>query len=122
MIDQLHQRSVDLITDHINALEIFQASVSENLYEESADDLVDIFKQFDKFMSQKTTNEDWLPDRLDFCHIDLMTNTEKITSCIDAAISQARKQLDHLQLEKEKKSNDIFNMLLKPQESNQLQV
>jgi hypothetical protein len=45
-------------------------------------------------MTQKTSNEDWLPDRLDFCQIDLMTNTDEINSCIDAAISLAKKQLD----------------------------
>ena len=48
MIDQLHQRSVGLITDNINDLEIFQRSVGEYLLEESAEDLVDLFKKFDK--------------------------------------------------------------------------
>jgi hypothetical protein len=69
-------------------------------------------------MTIKTTNEDWLPGRLDACRIDLMTSISMISFCIDAAISQARKQLDHLQLNKEEKVNDILKILLKPQESN----
>ena len=52
---------------------------------ESSDDLIEMFKEFDRIQTRKTQNEDWLPDRLDLCHTSLMTSAEKIINCIEKA-------------------------------------